>query len=145
MLRIRLREHHQLDVGRIAVERAKCAIQIIDLVRRQREAEPSVRVLECGATFRQKWNGRERAGLEMGEQATRIRKIAKHRFGHAIVDQPQKRLAIVVARFAAIAARDAISDTTLDSDDGVETTVVRYIGGFRRPRRNRAGARYNEE
>ena len=48
MLGIRLREHHQLDVGRIPIERSERAIEIIDFILGQREPERVDRVVDAG-------------------------------------------------------------------------------------------------
>src|SRR6202022_54878 len=60
MLGIRLREHHQLDVGRIAAGMFWTEIvgEIIDLVGRECQSESAVRVLDRGAPSRAEVDGR---------------------------------------------------------------------------------------
>jgi hypothetical protein len=42
VLAVGLREHHQLDVGRVAAERDEGVEQVVDLVGRQRQAEVAI-------------------------------------------------------------------------------------------------------
>ncbi len=49
VLGVRLREHHELGVGRIAAERRVACGEIFDFVRREREAEALVRLFERSA------------------------------------------------------------------------------------------------
>ena len=53
MLGVRLREHHQLDVGRIAAEALEARCEVVDLVFGQRETKSRVRLDERGAALRQ--------------------------------------------------------------------------------------------
>ncbi len=50
MLRVRLREHHELDVARVAPHGAKLRREVVDLVGRKREAELAVRAFERAAS-----------------------------------------------------------------------------------------------
>ena len=43
VLGVRLREHHELDVGRIAAQAAEARVEVVDFVGRQREAQFGVR------------------------------------------------------------------------------------------------------
>ena len=52
VLGVRLREHHELDVGGIAAEPAEILGEVLDLVRREREAQLRVRFLERGDRHR---------------------------------------------------------------------------------------------
>ncbi len=53
MLGVRLREHHELDVGRVAAERAEARDEIVDLVGRERKPELRVGAHERIAALRQ--------------------------------------------------------------------------------------------
>jgi hypothetical protein len=50
MLAVGLGEHHQLDIGRVALERPETLDQIVDLVARQGQAQGCVGVFDGGTT-----------------------------------------------------------------------------------------------
>ena len=79
-----MRKHHQLDVRRIAVDTAEMIQQVIDLIRREREAQRSIRLFERSATMTQQVDRRQRPRPEMRKQPRRVGKRREHRFGHAV-------------------------------------------------------------
>ena len=145
VLRIRLREHHQLDIGRIAVKCAKCAIEIIDFVRRKRESKRRVGIFERHATLCEQRYRRQRTRLEMREQSAGAGKIVEHGLGHAVVKEWQERFTILVGKRQVIASCDPVRDAAFDSWDRFEPAVVRDVRRLRRPRRNRAGTGDDEQ
>ncbi len=142
VLGIRLREHRQLDVGRVAPKVRERVDQVIDFVGRERQAEPCIRFLQRAATFARQWNRRQRPGRKVDEQLSRIRDIADDRFGHAIVDERQQRSAVVAGKAA---AADVERNAALDPHDGAEPAVTHNVRCLRRPRGNRAEARNDEQ
>ncbi len=145
MLGIGLREHHQLDVGRVATERSEPRVEVVDLVRRERQAEAHVGALQCRAAFLQQRDGRHRPGREMGEQLPGFREIGEHRLDHPVVQQRQQRCAIAVSERCAVGSRNVVDDAAFYARDGRQAAVPRDVGRLGRPRRQRAGTRDDEE
>ena len=137
MLRVRLREHHELHVGGFASELGERLEQIIDFVVREREPELSIRRHQSMAITAQrhadKWA--RRFGHE---QHVRLREISKYRLGHPIVDRGDHDLAFGIAQ--GTLASETKLDAALDPSHGRETADVRNISRLTRPRRDRAGA-----
>ncbi|OIQ79979.1 hypothetical protein GALL_382790 [mine drainage metagenome] len=142
MLAVGLREHQQLDVGRVAPELAEGVDQVIDLVARQRQALLDVGALQRGAAFADHVDALQRARLEHVEQTARIVARADHGFGHAVVQQRrQTRQRRVVkprrrAQQTGGALRESVFDPAFDAQH-VGAAAVRDVGGLARPRRNR--------
>ena len=141
VLGIRLREHHQLDVGRVASLAAEMLEEIVDLVGSERQAQCHVGVVDCGPPAGKQIDSRQRPRRDVREQSRRAVERGKHRFGHAVVDERQERRAIFARKLRAPARRDTVRDAALDARDRRETAVVRDVGGLGRPGRNRSGAR----
>ena len=80
VLGVRLREHGELGVGRIAPQRAVGALQVLDLVFGQREAELAVCFSNVG-------NGLQGPRRHVLEELRRLVEGAQHGLGHAIVQQ----------------------------------------------------------
>jgi hypothetical protein len=138
VLAVRLREHHQFDVGRIAAQRAVRVAQVADLVRRQRETQRLVRALENGATARRQRDARERARGRVLEQLRGFADVIQDRFGHAIVDRaPQRRLVEHLAD-------DDVKDAAFDAPHPRQAAAVRDVGRLRRPRGHGAEARNHQ-
>ena len=74
MLGVRLREHRELDVGRIAAQRAKARVEVLDLVGRQRQTEFDVGRFERARPSREQRDGRERPRRDVREQPRGIRR-----------------------------------------------------------------------
>jgi hypothetical protein len=72
VLAVRLREHHQFDIGRVALELAERVDQVVDLVVGEREAQLDVRAFQRAAADAQHVDGRERLGRQFVEQVLRV-------------------------------------------------------------------------
>ena len=83
VLGVRLREHHELDVGGIALQRREVLHQVVDLVVGQRQAELGVRRHQRVTPARQR-NGAQRPRLLVREQSRRVAAVEQHGFGHAV-------------------------------------------------------------
>ena len=139
VLGVRLGEHHQLDVGRVAAHPTEARVEIIDLVRRQREAQCDIRALDRGTALREQRNHGQRPGREMGEQRLRVLQRRQHRLGHPIVQEGQQRRAIRRAQQRAVRCRNLKCHAALDARDRRETAVLRDIRRLGRPRGHRPG------
>ena len=144
MLRVRLREHHELDVGRVAALPAEVLPEIRDLVVGERETELPVRALDGGHAFGEQRHALHRPRWMVFEQRGGILDCRQHSLGHPIVQQRQKRRMIVRAKRIAVTIGNPIDDAALDARHGIEAAIARDVGRLRRPRRDGAGPRHDE-
>ena len=145
MLGVRLREHHEFDIGRIAAHPAKALDQIVDFVRSQCKAQGHVRAHDGLATFGQQRNRDEWLRREMREQRVRIVEARQYGFGHPVVNERQQRRAIRVVEGVVADGLHPIRDSALDPPHGREPAVMRDVRRLRRPRRKCAGTRNDDE
>ncbi len=87
MLAVGLREHHQFDVGRIALELRERVDQVVDFVVREREAQFGVRRFQRAAAVAEDVDGLQRLGRQFVEQMQRVIARWRHAFGHAVVQR----------------------------------------------------------
>ena len=106
VLRVRLREHHELDVGRIAPQAPEICVEVVDLVGRQREPELGIGALERRPAGREQRDRGQRTRRNVLEQARGITNVVEHGLGHAVVHERQQRRPVVRAkRYARRASR----------------------------------------
>ena len=129
VLRIGLREHGELGVGRVAPEAAVGALEVLDLVLAQRQAELAVGFADVG-------NKLQRPRRYVLEQATGVVEGAQHGLGHAVVQQSPQSGGI----FESTIKRGA----PLDALHAREAAVARDVARLRGPRRNGAEARHHQ-
>ncbi len=134
VLGIGLREHHQLDVGRIAAEVAEALAQVVDLVLGQGQAQP--RVGRFQLVHRDALDGAARRRLE---QRLRLLGAVQQRLGHRVVQQlGQRRLLQGVLR----PAGQVKAGAALHPADR-QAGAAQQFGGLARPRRARAQPRHH--
>ena len=141
MLGVGLREHHQLDVGRVAL----CAIhedfdEVVDLVVRERQPQAHVGLDQRGTATGEQVNRGQLLRREVVEEFGGVLKAAEHGLDHAVMDQRCDGIAVRADR-----QLDVEGDAALDALDGSKATVPGDVGSLRRPRRNGADARRDEE
>ena len=157
-----LREHHQLDVVRIAAEGREGLDEIIDLVSGESEAERAVGLHERGATARDERDARQRPRLFVAEERGARSEVGIDDLGHAVVEpggelRPQlgskvegRRSKVRVAltfdgRLSSFDFEvDGVGDDALDALDRGEAADVRDVGGLGGPWRNGARARRDD-
>ncbi|AJX21855.1 hypothetical protein BG17_3587 [Burkholderia pseudomallei MSHR491] len=149
---VRLREHHQLDVGRVALELDERVDEVVDLVVGEREAEFGVRALERGSAFGEHVDRRERLGRQLVEQVPRVLARRDDAFRHPVVQRGRDRRARVGGeRLLRADAQDARLqrhrelDAALDPAHARQAAVPRDVGRLARPRRDGAEARQHDE
>ena len=145
VLRIRLREHHQLDVGRIALQARKVLPQVVDLV--VRKCEPHLAIGACqrrNATSKNV-DRLERPRRVVMKQLRRGVWRIEHGLGHAVVNQRQQRGSFRPGEAAAAGFGHMPGDAAFDALDRSQAAMARNVGRFRGPRRNRAEARHHEQ
>lgn len=137
MLGVRLGEHHQLDVGRVASGLREGVDEIVDLVLRQRQAHPAVGGGQRGAPLADEVHRRQRLRRVMAEQGFGGIDGVEHRLGHAIVQQRQRggKVALGV---------DMEGGAALDARDRGEAALAGNFGRLRRPRRDGTQARRHQ-
>ena len=138
MLRVRLREHHQLDVGRIAAGAREVVGEIVDLVGRQREAHVDIGALDRNGSVAQQRDARLGLRRDVIEQCVGRLERIEDAFGHPVMDQREQPR--VVDRLVG----DGKSSAALDPRNGVEAAIAGDVGRFRRPRRDRTDP-WNDE
>ena len=142
MLGIRLREHHQLDVRRIATLAPERLEQVVDLVGRQRETQLDVRLFQRLASAREHIDGRQALRGHVPEELVRLREIVDDDLRHPVVQlRLQRSRPGGVHR---LARQDRERESALDPEERVESAVARDLGGLRRPRRDGPEAREHE-
>ncbi len=141
VLGVGLREHHQFDVVRVALEALEGTDQIIDLVFGQGQAQVGVGLFQRGATATEDVHGSQRLGLGMAEQVGGCFETIEHHLCHAIVKRCGNQLCIAIGKLAL----HVIGDAPLQPLDLLQPAVVGDIAGLARPRRNGAEARHHEE
>jgi hypothetical protein len=131
VLGVRLGEHGELGVGRVAPHRAVGLLQVLDLLVAQREAQALVRLAQ-----RAHRHPGELSRRHPLEELRRLVERAQHRLRHAIVQQR--------CDVGAAGIRE-INRAALDAGDRREAAVVRDVGGLGRPGRERAQPRHHQE
>jgi len=140
MLGVDLREHHQLDVGRIAPQPRKALEQVVHLFGRQRKSQPAVGLFERCAAAAEGYPvcGPRRRVLE---QPRSVRRVEQHFLGHAVEqhrrNEPQPPGAERRRR------PQPVGDTALDAAHRGEPAHLCDIGCLARPGRDGAGARHH--
>jgi hypothetical protein len=151
---VSLGEHHQLDVGRVALHAGEGVEQVVDFVVGQGEAHLGVGALQRTAALAQHVDRLEWPAFQFGEQGLGLVGAAQHRFRHAVVQQGRHGLRLFrrqLLRCAEAGPEDAALEhhldghAALDAVDVGHAAVVRDVGGLRGPRRDRAQARDHEE
>ena len=137
VLGVRLREHRELDIGRIAAVAREVLDQVVDLVGRQREAEGGVRILDgprprprtstSVSGFGEKWWKSSRAASGPASTVSVMRSCSSGR-ASAMSPSPSR----------------PYSSAALDPLHRVEPALARDVRRLRRPRRDGADARRDE-
>ena len=129
-----LREHIQLNVGRIAPQSRKLRDKILDLIGRKRQAQ-----LPIGGCNRRR---SEAQHVDMSkllllsrckQRLQLVGALEEDALGHAIMQRPSQRADILRAPLAG--GNDAHHARTLDPLDRPKARVVQNIGRLARPRR----------
>ena len=158
-----LREHHQLDIGRIATGCGKRLEQIIDFVGRQRQTHRGIGLVERSTTLGTDRNGLQRLARQVGKERRDVARVLSrrdHRFGHSVVKECCQRIALRSAELIAgranaeqageqaaqtPAKRQRIGHTPLDADDLIEPAQAGDFGGLARPGADGSEARHDPQ
>jgi hypothetical protein len=96
MLRIRLREHHQLDVSGIALQFAEGSHQVGDLIVGQRQSPIAIGLAQSAMTVIAQADDPQRPGCRAVKQPLRIGGLYPHRLRHPIVQVGRQLLQLRV-------------------------------------------------
>ena len=144
VLGVRLREHHQFDVGRVAPQLVPERVdQVVDFVLGEREAEFGIGALERRPALREHRHRSERLGCVMGKERRRGLDGIDDAFGHAVVDDGGDRCTL--RRGQGRVGCDVVRHAALDAGDLAQSADVRDVRRLRRPRRHRAEARQDQQ
>ena len=146
MLGVRLREHHELDVGRVAAKRAEARVEVVDLVGRERQAE--LAFARSSAARPSASSGIDRRAA--AARSARTARATSRRSSNTVSVMRSWISGSSAARSPSPAARRRASPTWYTTPrsmrfDRGEPAVVRDVGRLRRPRRDRAGPRNDDQ
>ena len=140
VLGVGLREHHQLDVGRVAPQPGERLDEVVDLVVGQGEAVGRVGLLDRHPPAAEHVDVLHRLGLALVEQGRGVGPGRQGGLGHPVVEEVGTGRPLLLGE--RLVAGQAVLRDALDAAH-VDPAVVRDVGGLRRPRRQgaRGGAR----
>ncbi|MNX82168.1 hypothetical protein D3C86_1138850 [compost metagenome] len=141
VLGVRLGEHHQFDVVRVALQADEGVDQVIDLVFGQGQAQLGVGFFQRGAAATQHVDRGQGFWLGVAEQAGGLFEVAQDDLGHAVVQTVGDQLGFSVAELAGHVERDA----ALQALDFRQATVTGDVAGLARPRRDGAETRQHQK
>ena len=144
-----LREHHQLDVGRVALEHGEGFGQIVDFVFGQGQAQRDVGLDQRGAALGQHRHGAHRLAGQRREQRLAVEAGVDHGFGHAVVQaggRPgQGAFVEGLAAEQATLGRERVADAALDAAHRRQAAIAGDVGGLAGPGRHGAQARDDQQ
>ena len=91
VLGVRLGEHHEFHIARVAAQIGEGGRQVVDLVLRQRQPEVDVGLAQGADASGQHGHARERFRRQGGEHGPKV-VFADDGFGHAIVERAHRRI-----------------------------------------------------
>ena len=142
VLRVRLREHHEFDVGGITPEPGESLEQVVDLVGRERQTEFGIRRLK-GTTpcyERDPPQGPCSGGFEQG---LRLGRLEHGDFGHPVQDQGRQGLEVLACQ--RLGRSNAVFDAALDPAHRIQAAHMGDVGGLAGPRGDGARTRQHPE
>ena len=126
VLGIRLREHHQFNIGGIALHARKIFDEISDFVCGQRKPHVAIRARQRRHTAIKNIHRGKRFGIKALEQFIRVFHCREHVLGHAVVDQRRQCQARCLMRIPAHPKRRA----TLNPAHRFKTAMFGDVRGF---------------
>ena len=138
-----LREHHEFDVGRIAVELREGVDEVVDFVFGKRKTHRNVRFFERGAAARHDVDRRHGTAFERFKELRRVKVDGHDRFRHAVVENGGELRGKFVRNRSG--EREREDRAALDAGDALNAAVLDDVGSLRRPGRDRAQTRHHHE
>ncbi len=137
VLGVRLGEHHQLEVAGVSLQSLEGLDQVVDLVRRQGQAQPRVGLDQGLPTLLPQRHHLDRPRLRPLEQGRGLLDPRQHRLGHPVVQQREDRQPLLLGPGAV----DGPDHPSLDPGDPRHLAGAHDLGGLAGPGRDRARAR----
>ncbi len=128
---VRLREHHQFDIGRIAADAGEILQQIIHFVRRQCQPHFGVGGFQCCLAAAEDIDAGHRRRLALVIKPRGVLDLTEHCLGHAVMDQRLQRLHLRRSQRRTVLRRDIVGDTAFQPRDAFEAAVSGDIGSTR--------------
>ena len=145
MLGVGLGEHHEFDVGRVAIERFETLDEVINLVIGKSKSPVDVGLRKGLPATGEQVDAAKLSGLCMQEELPEnVVLVPEDLLCHAVMQRRQRCLELFLREPLAI-VRQVVCDTTLDALHDPEPAVVRDIGRLCRPGRDGAGARCDNQ
>ena len=144
VLGIGLREHHEFDVGRIALQAREGVGEVVDLVLGKRKTHRKICVLKGLLPFRHQRNGLHGLAREIREEVFARIVDRNHGLRHAVVKEREKRAALFFRQLGAVPERDREDRAALNAEHLFDAAVAGDVGSFRSPGRNRAETRHHQ-
>ena len=142
VLGVRLGEHHQLDVARVASQFPEAGGQVLDLVGGQGQAERCVCLQQGISTAPENVDGFRGCRFGPREELPRVLEPVQDGLGHAVMEQGLPGLPGGPQRLRG--SGQAIGDAAFETRDGGQAAAVGDVGCLRGPGRNRPEPRYHQ-
>ena len=143
VLRVGLREHHQFHVGRITLKAGERLHQVVNLVFRQRQAQPGVGFNQgITATGQHRYTA-QRARFVVAEQQHGTAGFVEDGLGHAVVQQGGNLFPLLQAQLTA--GLHIVGNTTFDTANLAQAAVAGNVRGLTGPGRQRARPGHHKE
>ena len=140
VLGVRLGEHHQLHVRRVAPELAEALHQVVDLVLGQSQSELAIRVLQGFVSRPEHVHAGEGERPGSAEELLGVLEVREHRFGHTVVEE-----GCDFGEGLGVYSRDVVGDSALETSNLLDAADSRDLRGLRRPGRDRAQTRNHQQ
>ncbi len=149
MLGVRLRKHHQLHIGGVALQVIESVDEVFDLVFGQGQAPLLVGSFQRSAATAQHVHKLHRLCGQGVEQLLSFCACSKHRLGHAVVQQRGDLRGLLCAQLGLATEQAGLHlDTELGHAlhaEHVQAAVAGNVGGLGGPRRDRAQTGRDDE
>ena len=142
MLGVRLGEHVQLDVVRVATQLGERILQVVNFVVRQRQAKTNVGINQRLTALPQQIHAGNRCRLVMSKQFFGILQRVKYALHHAIVQFCRHRAELLSGQTRGI---NIVGDAAFQPQHLIQAAVMCDVGSFGRPGRDSARAGSDEQ
>ncbi len=150
MLAVGLREHHQLNISRVASEPGEGLNQIGDFIIGQRQAHGLVGVFQRLLSLLDDRDGLHRLAFQRGEQCLAAEVGINHRFRHPVMQGARQRGQVRLSQGLARAQQATldghrVQHAALDAAHILQAAVVGNVSGLAGPGRQGAQARHRHQ
>ena len=126
VLRVRLGEHHQLHIRRVAPELAEILHQVVDLVLGQSQSELAIRMLQGLVARPEHVHAGEGERSRPAEEPLGVLEAREHRFRHAVVEEGRD-----FGELSDVHPREVVGDPALQASNPLDAADSRDLRGLR--------------